>query len=105
MKKTLTIALLLSVVVTGLYGAAYWGQRHRIKASTRLEAAYIPLIRKGQECHAQADWNCVRITREMMAGLLATRLTVLRNNSLIDESVSEAVDDYLAWYDSNIEQP
>ena len=104
MKKTLFIAVLLAGVFSVLFGAAYWGQRVGIRSSTKIEAAYIPIVTKSRDCYEISDWDCVRVSQDIMAGLLATRLKVLKDNSLIDESVSDSVDEYLSWYKSNVEE-
>ena len=100
MKKVLTWTLIAITAFVLLFAAAYWGYLDGIRSSTTLEAAYLPIIAAHSECYENRDWECVRISNEFLATMASSRMNALRDASLIDESISEHVDDFLSWYDS-----
>lgn len=104
MRRAIVTSLFFVAAVALVYATAYFGQRHGIKSSTRIEAAYMPLLQKQHDCLASGETECIRVTNEMMSSLLATRMRVLKEHALIHETVEEEVDNYLSWFEYGVEK-
>ena len=95
--KWITAIVAISVF---LFAAAYWGYLRGIEAQAVLEAPYIPVIQGLAECHEKRDWDCVQVTNEMLSVMLASKMEVLVDESLIDESVRDDIDAFLEWHET-----
>ena len=96
--KTKWIAIVVASLVL-LFGAAYWGYVRGIESQAALEAPYIVVIQGLAECHEKRDWECVQLTNEMMSVMLASKMKVLVDESMVDDSVLDDVEAFLKWHE------
>ena len=99
MKRALLLLTFTVAVGASLFGAAYWGQLYALKSSTKIEAAYIHAVRIQADCIDLEGWDCVRFTQKAIADMLAARMSVLQQRSLIDDNVAADVKEYLGWHE------
>jgi len=83
-----------------LFGATYWGYLRGIESQAVLEAPYIVVIQGLAECHENRDWECVQVTNEMMSTMFASKMGVLIEKSMIDESIRGEVEAFLEWHEA-----
>ncbi len=97
--KMKRIAVVITISVA-LFAAAYWGYIRGIEAQATLDPLYIPVIQGLSVCHEKRDWECVEVTNKVMSVMLASRLEVLVEKAMIEESVRDDVEAFLEWHDA-----
>ena len=93
------IALVVAISVS-LFAVAYWGYLQGIEAQATLEVPYILVIQQLAECHEMRDWECVQTTNNVLSDILASKMEVLVERAMVDESVRDDVEAFLEWHDA-----
>ena len=99
MTKTVIGTIILAAAGAALFGVAYWGFLEGVRSSSIYDAqSYAFAIKQQDACIDERDWECAKVTHEVIASFLAVRLEILEGRDLVDESVEESVTNYLSWY-------
>ena len=100
-KNTVAAVVITLVIGFVLFAVANWGRRIGVQSVATANVPYVVIVRKQYECIEARDWDCLRVSNEIQAQLLHIQLTTLRDMDLVEESMEEAVDEFLIWYESN----